>query len=175
MRPPRFRFTVRPMMVVVAFIALALVVAQEFRDGFPPRFVVRGIPARIGRLRSGMTPQQADEVLGLRKSWLLGGLGARPVGGWGNGRSRGMGYEVRPSRLVYEPASVGGGPVQATGFYRSTAMIQLVFASGFREKAPARLISATYSNDGRVLAEMPRLPTPAESAPRPDPDRSAPR
>ena len=57
MRLPRVRLTVRSMMVLIAVVALGLVLvlAEEFQDGIPPRFVVRGIPKRIARLRPGMT------------------------------------------------------------------------------------------------------------------------
>ncbi len=36
-------------------ISLALLAVEELRDGLPPRFVVRGIPERINRLRPGMS------------------------------------------------------------------------------------------------------------------------
>ena len=74
---PRARFTLRSMMVFVAVVALGLAVVEEFQDGLPPRFVLRDIPRRIARLRPGMTSEQAHEILGLERTWLLGGIGAR--------------------------------------------------------------------------------------------------
>ena len=55
MRLPRLRVTARLMMVLVAVVALGVAIAEEFQEGIPPRFVVRGIPKRIDRLRTGMT------------------------------------------------------------------------------------------------------------------------
>jgi hypothetical protein len=79
MRLPRGRFTLRSMMVLVAVVALGLAVVEEFQDGLPPQFVVRGIPRRIARIRPGMTLAHAHEILGLERPWLLGGIGARTM------------------------------------------------------------------------------------------------
>ncbi len=82
---PLVRFTVRRLMFLVAAIAVGLALLGEFGEGLPPRFVVRGIPARIARLRPGMTWEQTHEILGLEQTWLTGGTGAQFGGGDGNG------------------------------------------------------------------------------------------
>lgn len=84
-------------MLLVALVALGLFAWQELRDGMPPRFVVRGIPARIAKLKPGMTYEEAKEILGLEKSWLRGGTSAMsgPIEGSGLGIS--MNYAVRPN------------------------------------------------------------------------------
>ena len=52
------RCTVRKLMLITAMIAVGLFVAQESWEGIPPRSVVQGIPARIARLKPGMTARQ---------------------------------------------------------------------------------------------------------------------
>jgi Zn2+/Cd2+-exporting ATPase len=94
-RTPRARFTVRLMMVVVAVIALGLAIAEEFRDGNPPRIVVRGIPQRIARLRPGMSREQARAILGLDQTWLTGGTDARFAHGEGNAFNQHEVYFIR--------------------------------------------------------------------------------
>ena len=109
MVPPRVRFRVRWLMLLVAAIAVGLALLGEFGEGLPPRFVVRGIPARIARLRPGMTWEQTREILGLEQSWLVGGTGAHFGGGVGNGHSMLEAYWVRPPRAVVVMARVAGG------------------------------------------------------------------
>jgi hypothetical protein len=118
------------MMVLVAVVALGLAVVEEFQDGLPPRFVLRGIPGRIARLRPGMTPAEAYETLGIRRPWLLGGMGASSVGevlGHGNGR--------------YEHYSVGA------------SRIFLLFLR--RPSGEDRLVDAAVSSGSTTIAEMP--------------------
>jgi hypothetical protein len=79
MRLPRVRLTVRSMMVFIAVVALGLVVAEEFQDGLPPRFVVRGIPKRIARLRPGVTDAalaQLSRLTGLQELAFGGEAGS---------------------------------------------------------------------------------------------------
>lgn len=71
-------------------------------------------------------------------------------------------YNVRPDRLVMEMAGVGRGPFQPTAFYRSTAMIQLWFATDINSGVTdwlvdqgTRLARAEFSNDATTVAEMP--------------------
>ena len=45
--------------------------------GAPPRFAIQGVPDRVNRLRPGMTREQASAILGLERSWLLGGTAPR--------------------------------------------------------------------------------------------------
>ena len=78
MRLPRLRFSVRQLMVVVAIVAMGLFCWEEFKEGVPPRFVVRGIPGRIARLRPGMSRKETHKILGLDRSWIWGGSSATP-------------------------------------------------------------------------------------------------
>ena len=61
-------FTIRRLMLLTAVLALGCFVASEFRDGLPPRFVIRGLKGRIERLEPGMNHEQVDEILGLNRS-----------------------------------------------------------------------------------------------------------
>src|SRR5215471_10543732 len=79
------RFTVRNLMLITAMVAVGLFVAQESWEGMPPRSVVQGIPARIARLKPGMTVRQVHDILGLEKSWLKGGTDAKFLLGEENG------------------------------------------------------------------------------------------
>jgi hypothetical protein len=149
-------------MLITVVFALGFFVVQEFWDGMPPRFVVKGIPARFNRLRPGMTWEQTRDILGLETSWLRGGTNASFEHGEGNGHYMHEVYNVRSPRIVMEIASVGGGPFQPTGFYRSKAMIQVWFRTdidsgitNWRTNKATRLVRATFSNDATVVAEMP--------------------
>jgi hypothetical protein len=118
------------MMVFVAVVALGLAVVEEFQDGLPPRFVVRGIPRRIARLRPGMTPEWARELLGLERPWLLGGISAS----WKHG--------ILNLGLINE-LYIGGG-----------ARIVPVFSEDRSGKL--RLVRATVSSGFTTIAEMPQ-------------------
>ncbi|APW61962.1 hypothetical protein BSF38_03494 [Paludisphaera borealis] len=115
MRHPRSRFSMRTMLLITAIFALGLFVVEEFWDGIPPRFVVRGIPARINRLRRGMTWEQTRDILGLERSWLRGGTNASLRDSEGNGHYMYQTYNVRSPRIVMEMASEGGSPSSAHG------------------------------------------------------------
>jgi hypothetical protein len=163
MRLPRVRLTVRMTMLIIAIVALSLFVLEEFSDGMPPRFVVRGIPSRINQLQPGMTWEEVRDVLGLQRSWVRGGTNATFGHGEGNGHYMHEVYYVRSPRLVMGMASLSGGPSQPTGFLQSEALIQVWFStemgSGFtdwRSKKTSRLIRASVSRDRTVIAEMPR-------------------
>jgi hypothetical protein len=165
MRRPRVRITIRHMMVLVAVVAFGLAVAEEFRDGIPPRFVVRGIPKRIDRLWPGMSWEQAREILGLEQTWLTGGTGARFAVGDGNGRSMHEVYYVRPPRLVVRMARVAGGNPAPVTVQQPTAMIQLWFrrdvrsgTKDWRRDKSTRLVRASFSVDSGTIAEMPGSP-----------------
>ena len=159
---PRVRFTVRHQMLVVAAIAVSLAFVEEFSEGLPPRYVVRGIPARIARLRPGMTWEQTREILGLEQTWLTGGTGARPAEFEGNGHYMYEVYYVRPPRVVARMARVGGGNALPVKVSRSTAMVQLWFSTNIRagvrdwqQDKSTRLVRAIFSNDFTTIAEMP--------------------
>jgi len=138
-------------MLLVAAAALATAVAREFRDDSHPPFVVRGIPARIDRLRPGMMWAQTRDILGLERHWLLGGISVQPTGGSGNSRWFVEGYDVRPARIVMEPSGI---PPIPTAVYRSRASIHLMFVTSPRvrpagwHRDSARLHGATFSDDG---------------------------
>lgn len=75
MRFPRIRLGVRAMLVLVALSALAMLLYVEMKDGgLPPRTIVRRLPARIARLRPGMTRAESWGVLGLDRPWYRGGV-----------------------------------------------------------------------------------------------------
>jgi hypothetical protein len=80
MRLPRVRITVRRIMMAVAMAAVAIIIMHEFYEGIPPRFIMRSLPGRIKRLQPGMAAVQARDILGLKRSWVLGGLGVRRHG-----------------------------------------------------------------------------------------------
>ena len=105
----RPRLTVRAMILLVAVVALGLFAWTEFRDGSPPRFVLRGIPARIAQLRPGMTRQETHDILGLDTPWWLGGTSARSGPGYGGGHWMQETYYLREMETVVRQASVGGG------------------------------------------------------------------
>jgi hypothetical protein len=131
MRVPGMQVTLRATMISVAVVALGLAIAEEFRDGTPPGFVIRSIPKRIAQLRSGTTPEQAYEILGLKQTWLLGGTG--PSRWYGIGR---LGR-------IHEHHSVG------------EAQIFLTFTENRSEER--RLVQATVYNASLSarIAEMP--------------------
>jgi hypothetical protein len=154
MRLRRVRVTVRVMMVLVAVAALGLAIAEEFQEGSPPRFVVRGIPSRIVRLRPGMTWEQTRDILGIGQSWLTGGTGARFGHGEGSGYYLHEVYYVRPPRAVVETAQMGGSSPTPVKVLRSAAMIQLGFGLDFPSRNK-RLVRASFSSDSKTIAEMP--------------------
>jgi hypothetical protein len=171
------RFSVRRLMLLVAAIAVGLALLGEFWEGLPPRFVVRGIPARIARLRPGMTWEQTREILGLEQSWLVGGTGAYFGGGEGNGHGMLEAYWVRPPRTVVVMSRVGGGDPAPVKTFRSTAILKLWFrirtdpSSGtrnWRRDESTRLVRASFDGDSTTIAVMPgsfpmeRDPTPPE-------------
>jgi hypothetical protein len=159
MRLPRVRFTVRRLMLLVAVIAVGLVLVREFGEGCPPRYVLCGIPGRFAQLRSGMTRRQAHEILGLKKSWIRGGLGGTYCGverwGW-------MEFEeiyVRAPRVV--AIKNEGGPSRVL---TSSGMIRLEYHRDPRSTSlsandeSSRLARASFSVDGQTIAEMPMSP-----------------
>jgi hypothetical protein len=163
MRLPRFRLTVRMTMLFIAIVALGLFVVEELSDGMPPRFVIRGIPSRINRLRPGMSWEETRDILGLERSWFKGGTNATFGHGEGNGHYMHEVYYVRSPRLVMGTSRVNGGAPQPTGFLQSEAVIQVWFStkmqSGFedwRAKETSRLTRASFSSDRTLIAEMPR-------------------
>jgi hypothetical protein len=149
MRLPRVRFTVRRLMLLVAVIAVSLVLVGEFGEVCPPRYVLRGIPGRLAQLRSGMTRRQAHEILGLKKSWIRGGLGATY---WGVERWGSSEYEeiyVRAPTVV--AIKNEGGPSRVL---TSSGMIRLVYHRDPRstprsaDDESSRLARASFSGDG---------------------------
>jgi hypothetical protein len=149
-------------MLLVAAIALGLALLGEFGEGLPPRFVVRGIPARIARLRPGMTWEQTREILGLEQSWLVGGTGAYFGGGEGNGYDMLEAYWVRPPRTVVVMSRVEGGDPAPVKTFRSAATLKLWFRTdaqsgtrSWRRDESTRLVRAYFSSDSTTIAEMP--------------------
>jgi hypothetical protein len=172
---PRVRFRVRWLILLVAAIAVGLALLGEFGEGLPPRFVVRGIPARIARLRTGMTWEQTHEILGLEKTWLMGGTGAQFGGGEGNGHYQVENYLVRPVRVVVVMARVGGGNPAPVKTFQSAATIQLSFLTeawsgtrNWQQDKSTRLVRASFRSASTTIAVMPgsfpmeRDPTPPE-------------
>src|SRR5262249_27884988 len=129
MRLPRMRFTVRRTMLIVVALAVACALAVEFGEGVPPRYVVRGIPKRIARLRPGLTWEQTREILGLEESWLTGGTGAFYGGGDGNGHYMHEDYYLRMPRVVVVMKPVGDGNPAPERIFTSAATIQLWFST----------------------------------------------
>jgi hypothetical protein len=149
------------MMVAIAVVALGLFIAQEFQDGLPPRFVVRGIPGRINRLRPGMTWEQTHEVLGLEKTWLLGGMSARLSMEEGNGHYQHEFYYVQLPRAVVRTLQVGGGAPRPVTVMQSRARIELWLRTDYgsprnwRQDLSTQLVRASFSSDFATIAENP--------------------
>lgn len=146
-------------MGLVAAVAVALLVVMEFRDGLPPRFVIRSIPGRVAQLERGMSHPQVSEILGLERSWILGGTGAQFHMGSGNARTRYDTYIFRPLRTVtLEQPDGTSSPVRIV---QSSASLQLRFrrdypnGGWFSSRESDRLEWASFSIDGRTIAERP--------------------
>jgi hypothetical protein len=156
MRLPRARFTVRRLMLVIAAVAVAIVVTEEFADGVPPRFVLRGIPARIGQLRRGMTKRQSYQILGIDRSWMAGGISARPGPINADRHRTSEIYFLRALRLV--PTDQLG---RAARVLPSSGAVILEYrfdrqsTPGQDEYESAQLEQALFSGDGRIIAKMP--------------------
>lgn len=154
----RVRMTLRRSMGLVALAALAFFAWEEFHDGSPPRFIVRRIPERIARLRPDMTYEQVDEILGLEKSWLRGGLSATNWVGIGDGPSLFASYQIGPQQPATPPA-MGAGPVPASGARLSINLNFVSYAKAgedWRRSNSTRLTAASLGVDGKVVAEMQR-------------------
>ena len=150
------RASVRRLMLLVALSALGTLVAREFRHGSPPEFVVRGIPARVHRLRPGMTWGETRDILGLERHWLRGGTSAEGGGGLTDG--------PRASVLYFVGGARGGlqrpGAPQPPS-YPPRGVIHLSFMMGagglaWRASPATRLLDASLHADGRVVAQMAR-------------------
>ncbi len=139
-RLPRVRFGVRAMLLVVAASALATLAYVEFKDGMPPRFVYRDMPARIDQLRPGMTRASAGEILGIGRPWYRGGLGEAPSLIVGIGVTSFETCYIRPGKTAF-----AGGP--------SGGVVHLNFGSD-------RLQSARFVDESGAVAEMPMTPKP---------------
>jgi hypothetical protein len=155
------RFTLRNLMVVTAICAVVLFVAQEFREGMPPRSAVRGIPARIARLKPGMTFRQVHDILGLEKSWFKGGTDAKCLLAQEDGPVYHLVYSVRPASRVAGTPHVKG-ITTSLGVYRSHAMVEIWFdlvasprRDGGRKLRATCLAHVSFSSDGETIAEMP--------------------
>ncbi|WP_165070550.1 hypothetical protein [Paludisphaera rhizosphaerae] len=152
----RVRITLRRSMALVALAALSLFAYEEFQDGVPPRFIVRSIPDRFARLRPDMTYEQVEEILGLEKSWLRGGLSASNWIGIGNGPFLFASYQIGLQQPT-TPPGMGAGPVLANGTRLS---IDLSFISNakagedWRRSKSTRLINAGFRVDGKLVAHM---------------------
>lgn len=152
----RVRMTLRRSMVVTALVALGLFLCEEFRDGSPPRFVVRSIPDRIARLRPGMTYEEAEQMLGLEKSWLRGGISGREP------------MVLMDGCFVFGTYPIGSGPAVTTTaagtapslIAWSPMEIQLSFTTNaainedWKRSETTRLYEASFRVDGEVVAEM---------------------
>jgi hypothetical protein len=142
-------------MILIAVSALGLAIAAELQEGSPPRFVVRGIPKRIARLRPGMTWEETREILGLEQTWLTGGTGARFAYGERSGHYMHEVYYVRPPRVVVQMAQVGASSPTPVKVLHRTAMIQLGFGMDYPSRNK-RLVRASFSSDSMTIAEMTR-------------------
>lgn len=160
----RIRLTVRQILLLVAVVAIGLFAWVEFRDGIPPRFVLNGVPARVARLRPGMSYQEAKEILGLETSWLRGGTSAWSNYGSGDGKRMEWVYALRQEQLTAaEAARMKARSPGLVPHAEPTARIDLGFVMDLREdeqdwrQSPStRLASARFVADGRVVAVMPK-------------------
>lgn len=160
----RIRLTLRRITLLVALVAVGLFAWVEFRDGIPPRFVLNGVPARVARLRPGMSYQETKEILGLETSWLGGGTSAWTYYGSGDRKRMEWVYALRQEQLT--AAAAARMKARSPGLVphvEPTARIHLGFVMDLREDEPdwrqspsTRLASARFVADGRVVAEMPK-------------------
>ena len=131
---------------------LGLAIAEQFREGVPPRFVVHGIPQRMHRLRPGMSREQTREILGLEQTWLTGGTDARFAYGEGNGHDQHEVYYIRPPRIVARMMRhVGGGHPAPIGGPRIEGDDPALIQDGFR-------VVDRESAGGQAHATRPGLP-----------------
>ena len=163
----RPRLTVRALILLVAAVALGLFAWTEFRDGPPPRFVLRGIPARIARLRPGMTYREAHAILGLDRPWWQGGTSARPGSGESGGHRISESYHLRGPRMVIGQVIVEGTATGPVSYRVTPAVVGLQFStpagwslfSNLGTRDPGiKLVAASFYVDGDQVAEMPTGP-----------------
>jgi hypothetical protein len=160
----RIRLTLRRTMLLVVLVALGLLAWVEFREGSPPRFVLKGVPARVARLRPGMSFRETKEILGLETSWLRGGTGACTYYGSGGRTSMMWVYALRQEQITAAVAALM--KARSPGLVphiEPSAKIELSFIMDLKEderdwrQSPStRLASARFIADGRVVADMPR-------------------
>lgn len=156
------RMSFKRMIALVAAIAVGIVLVREFEEGLPPRFVVRGIPGRINRLRPGMSWEETRSILGLEQSWFRGCTDAQQGALFGNNGSVHVTYYVRPLRAVVVTARVAGGPPSPVECWQSTAFFTLVFRKNYnsdiwewKQDKSTELVKASFSGDFTRIAEMP--------------------
>lgn len=160
----RIRLTLRRSMILIALAAVGLFAWVEFREGSPPRFVMRGVPGRVARLRPGMTYRETKDILGLETSWLRGGTSARSYYGSGGRTSMEWVYSLRQKQLTAaEAALMKARSPGLVPHAEPTARLVLQFdlnmgenERDWRLSPSSRLVSARFVEDGRVVAEMPR-------------------
>ncbi len=149
----RPRFTVRRLALLIALIAIGLMLYHELNEGLPPRSVIHGIPARIARLKPGMTRQETMEILGLGKPWYRGGISSY------FSECSGGGELINESWFVGVQRSFSGKWWPGS---RERGLLILNFHlnqdEGFSNDRyqSAPLTSASFSLDDRLIAEMPR-------------------
>jgi hypothetical protein len=149
----RIRLTLRRGMLLVALVAFGLFAWEELRDDLPPRFVVRGIPARIARLKPGMSYRETAEILGLEKSWIRGGTSAWSDYGSGHARHISWVYTIRPEQTATGTAGVGRPATEiGVGFDRDITED----SPDWRQLASTRLTLAYLRVDGEIVARMGR-------------------
>jgi hypothetical protein len=100
-----------------------------------------------------MTREQVRDILGLEKSWLLGGTGAKLDSGAMFVSSWVEDYHVRPPRTVGRIEITKEWTIRYTTSRQRALTIQLHFRT-HRRAGTTQLIRASYINDRTTLAEM---------------------
>ncbi len=138
MRRPRFRITVRATLGLVAACALAMLLYGELKDGLPPRFIVRTLPARIACLRSGMPRAEARDILGIGRPWYRGGLGELTTSSVGAGVFTSEICPIRPTKFAFE-LNPSGGAIHLNHASDELHSAKFVDGSGTVSEMPGRL------------------------------------
>lgn len=156
-RLPRVRFGVRAILLVVAASALAMLTYVEFKDGSPPRFVIRAIPGRIAKLKPGMPRSEVRQILGLGRPWHYGGTGDSKWQGFYAWPVSIEDHSVRPRGIAAAIVPIGGmGPLTPETIRLQYRMVKGgTLGEADPDRQDDRLMGARFADASGAVAEMP--------------------